>query len=425
MTAISTQAHVCPEKKKKLGAGQIVLIIVMMLFVLICTLPFINVIAMSMSSKSAILRGAVSFWPVEFNLDAYKLIVNDNSMWHSLLYTIELTVIYTGLAMIMTILVAFPLSMRRLKGQRVIMFFIVFTMYFSGGTIPIYLNVKEFGMLDSMWSLIIPGLISTFNVIILKNFFSSLPYELVEAASIDGATDFQVLTRIFLPLSFSSLATLSLFYAVGKWNSFNDALYYITSRDLQPLQLKLYNLIKGSQSVEVAVAEGSSNDLSTSVSESIQSATIIFATLPILIVYPFVQRYFVAVLVAEDNDLNYEVEQELLGMYGITCERAANGEICVDKFHRAEPKTYDAILMDMQMPVMDGIDAAKHIRQMDSESAEIPIIAVTANAFKSDEEHCAEAGMNAHLSKPFDINKLMEVLTSLLDLEYTENENVQ
>ena len=174
------------------------------------------------------------------------------------------------------------------------MFFIVFTMYFSGGTIPIYLNVKEFGMLDSMWSLIIPGLISTFNVIILKNFFSSLPYELVEAASIDGATDFQVLTRIFLPLSFSSLATLSLFYAVGKWNSFNDALYYITSRDLQPLQLKLYNLIKGSQSVEVAVAEGSSNDLSTSVSESIQSATIIFATLPILIVYPFVQRYFVA-----------------------------------------------------------------------------------------------------------------------------------
>ena len=130
-------------------------------------------------------------------------------------------------------------------------------------------------------------------------------------------------------------------------------------------------------------------------------------------------------LVAEDNDLNYEVEQELLGMYGITCERAENGKICVDKFHRAEPKTYDAILMDMQMPVMDGIDAAKHIRQMDSESAEIPIIAVTANAFKSDEEYCAEAGMNAHLSKPFDINKLMEVLTSLLDLEYTEDENVQ
>lgn len=130
-------------------------------------------------------------------------------------------------------------------------------------------------------------------------------------------------------------------------------------------------------------------------------------------------------LVAEDNDLNYEVEQELLEMYGITCERAENGKICVDKFHRAPPKTYDAILMDMQMPVMDGIDAAKHIRQMESDGAKIPIIAVTANAFKTDEEHCAEAGMNCHLPKPVDINKLMEVLTYLLDLEYTENENVQ
>lgn len=291
---VTAATHVCPEHKKKLGVGQIVLIAIILLFVLVCTLPFINVIAMSMSSKSAILRGDVSFWPVEFNLDAYKLIVGDNSMWHSLFYTIELTVIYTVLAMVMTILLAFPLSMRRLKGRKAIMLFIVFTMYFSGGTIPIYLNVKYFNMLDTMWSLIIPALISTFNVIILKNFFSSLPYELVEAASIDGATDLQVLVRIFLPLSFSSLATLSLFYAVGKWNCFNDALYYITSRDLQPLQLKLYNLIKGSQSVEVTMAEGSSNDLSASVSESIQSATIIFATLPILIVYPFVQRYFVA-----------------------------------------------------------------------------------------------------------------------------------
>ena len=113
MTAIPTQAHICPVKKKKLGAAQIVLIIVMMLFVLICTLPFINVIAMSMSSKSAILRGAVSFWPVEFNVDAYKLIVSDNSMWHSLFYTIELTVIYTVMAMVMTILAAFPLSIDR------------------------------------------------------------------------------------------------------------------------------------------------------------------------------------------------------------------------------------------------------------------------------------------------------------------------
>lgn len=214
-------------------------------------------------------------------------------MWTSLFYTVKLTVIYTFLSMILTILTAFPLTMKRLKGRKFFSMFIIFTMYFSGGTIPIYLNVKELGLLNNMWSLILPGLMSTFNVIILKNFFSSLPYELYEAAVIDGANDFQILWNVYLPLSYSSLATLSLFYAVGRWNSFSDALYYITSRDLQPLQLKLYNLIKGSQAIEVAVMEGNANDLASSLSESIESATIIFATLPILCVYPFVQRYFV------------------------------------------------------------------------------------------------------------------------------------
>lgn len=286
-------ATLTPRHKKSVPVSQIVLTVVMLLFVLICTLPFINVIAVSLSSKSAILRGDVSLWPVEFPPTAYDVNVQDSTMWRSLFYTVELTVIYTALAMVLTVLMAFPLTMKRLKGRKFFTFFIVFTMYFSGGTIPIYLNVKDLGLLNTMWSLIWPGLLSTFNVIILKNFFSSLPYELNEAAYIDGANDFQILLRIYLPLSFSSLATLSLFYAVGKWNSFSDALYYITSRNLQPLQLKLYNLIKGSQAIEVAVQEGSSNDLASSLSESIESATIIFATLPILVVYPFVQRYFV------------------------------------------------------------------------------------------------------------------------------------
>ena len=280
-------------RKKKLGAGQIVLSVIMIFFVLICTLPFVNVVAVSLSSKSAILRGAVSLWPVEFTTNAYDAIFKDGSMFRSLFYTIKITLIYTVLSMILTILMAFPLTMKRLKGRKFFMLFIVFTMYFSGGTIPIYLNVKELGLLNTEWSLILPGLISTFNVIILKNFFDGLPYELNEAAYIDGATDFQILLQIYLPLSFSSLATLSLFYAVGKWNSFSDALYYITSRDLQPLQLKLYNLIKGGQSIEVTVMEGNASNVQSNISESIESATIIFATLPILIVYPFVQRYFV------------------------------------------------------------------------------------------------------------------------------------
>lgn len=281
------------RKKKKGMAGQYVLAAIMLVFVAICTLPFINVIAISLSSKSAILRGDVSLWPVEFTTKAYEAIAGDKSMWHSLFYTIGLTAIYTVLSMVLTVLIAFPLTMKRLKGRKFFTMFIVFTMYFSGGTIPIYLNIKELGLLDSMWALVLPGLVSTFNVIIMKNFFASLPYELSEAAFIDGANDFQILLHIYLPLSYSSLATLSLFYAVGRWNSFSDALYYITSRNLQPLQLKLYNLIKGAQAIEVTVMEGNANEVASSLSESIESATIIFATLPILLVYPFVQRYFV------------------------------------------------------------------------------------------------------------------------------------
>ena len=293
MTSQTIAAGLPSRKKKRFGAGQIVLNILMILIVLFCTLPFINVIAVSLSSKSAILRGDVSFWPVEFTTKAYELIVKDPSMFRSLFFTVKITVLYTLLAMALTILYAFPLTIKRLKGRKFFMLFIVFTMFFSGGAIPIYLNVREFSMINTQWSLILPGLLSAFNIIILKNFFQGLPYELNEAAYIDGANDFQILVRIYLPLSFSSIATLSLFYAVGKWNSFSDALFYITSRDLQPLQLKLYNLIKGGQSVEVSVQEGNASDLASSVSASIEAATIIFATFPILVVYPFVQRYFV------------------------------------------------------------------------------------------------------------------------------------
>ena len=148
-------------------------------------------------------------------------------------------------------------------------------------------------MLNTIWSLILPGVISTYNMIILRSSMAALPEELEEAAIIDGANDFQVMLRVTLPLSLASIATISLFYAVSKWNSFSDALYYITSRDLQPLQLRLYNIIKGSTNVELSVIEGSSAELGMNISESIESATIIFATLPILVVYPFVQRYFV------------------------------------------------------------------------------------------------------------------------------------
>ena len=291
MTAIAIQPK---KRKKKLPIGQIVLVAVIFVFVLTCVLPFLNVIAISFSSKSAILRGAVSFIPVEFETKAYEILFSDQTMINCLFYTVKLTVIYTAIAMVMTILMAYPLTKERLVGRKFFNLMALFTMYFSGGTIPIYLNVKWFGLLDSMWSLIIPGVLSTYNMIIMRSFFASLPKELEEAATIDGANDFQILLRVYLPLSLASIATLTLFYAVGKWNSFADAKYYIQTKALQPLQLRLYNIIKGSTAVDVTAIEGNANSNAQNVSESIESATIIFATLPILVVYPFVQRYFVS-----------------------------------------------------------------------------------------------------------------------------------
>ena len=288
------QALVYREPKGKKWTGpQIVLTVIILFLSLSCLLPFVNVAAVSLSSKSAILRGDVSFWPVEMDFTAYKAIFADPSMPRSLRFTIEITVVYTAFSMILTVLMAYPLTKKRLRGRKFFSFLALFTMYFSGGTIPIYLNIKELGLLDTPWSLILPGMLSTYNMIILKSFFSALPKELEEAAVIDGANDFQVLGRIYLPLSMASLATLTLFYAVGKWNSFQDALYYINNKAYQPLQLKLYNIIKGSQAVDIAAMEGGSSTVASSVSESIEPATIIFATLPILVVYPFVQRYFV------------------------------------------------------------------------------------------------------------------------------------
>lgn len=291
MTAVLVQPK---RKKRKIPVGQIVLVAVIFVFVLTCVLPFLNVIAISFSSKSAILRGDVAFYPVEFETKAYEILFSDKTMINCLFYTVELTVIYTAIAMVMTILMAYPLTKERLAGRKFFNLMALFTMYFSGGTIPIYLNVKWFGLLDSMWSLIIPGVLSTYNMIIMKSFFASLPKELEEAATIDGANDFQILLRVYLPLSLASIATLTLFYAVGKWNSFADAKYYIQSKSLQPLQLRLYNIIKGSTAVDVTAIEGNANSNAQNVSESIESATIIFATLPILVVYPFVQRYFVS-----------------------------------------------------------------------------------------------------------------------------------
>ena len=263
-----------------------------MVLVIICIVPLVNMLAVSFSSNAAIMANKVLLWPVEWSFYAYMAVFKDAIMIRSLFFTVILTVAFTALSMFMTILCAYPLTKKNLKGRNVFLFLIVITMYFSGGMIPDYILVKSLGILNTVWCLLLPTMLSAFNMIILKTFFSNLPESLEESAFLDGASHATILFRIVLPLSTPVLATLSLFYAVGRWNGFQDALLYISDPKLYTLQLKLYQIVYNSMSLEVSQVEGSwAGDL---IPESMRAASVMFATVPILLVYPWLQRYFIS-----------------------------------------------------------------------------------------------------------------------------------
>jgi len=200
------------------------------------------------------------------------------------------TVLGSLLSMLATIFTAYPLSKPHLKGRKQILLMYIFVMLFSGGLVPNYLLMRNLRLLNTIWVLIFPGLIGVSNMLIVKNFFEGLPESLEEAARLDGATNFGVLFKILLPIAVPVIATVSLFYAVGYWNSFFNAMMYISKPSLKPLQLYLYELIKESQK---PLADMGGNDGINLSPESIQAATIIASTVPILVVYPFLQKYFV------------------------------------------------------------------------------------------------------------------------------------
>ncbi|WP_054943306.1 carbohydrate ABC transporter permease [Paenibacillus ihuae] len=262
------------------------------LFVLFCLAPFLHVIAVSLSSNRAITSGEVTLFPIEVNWNAYINVFSDNAMIRSLIFTIILTVATTLLCMIFTIAAAYPLTNSKLRGRKFFMYLIIITMFFSGGIIPEYLLIRDLKMIDSVWSLILPGLVSPFNLIILISFFNNIPPSLEESAEIDGSSHFRTLLSIVLPLSMPVMATLALFYAVGRWNGFQDSLMYINNPDLYPLQLKLFQMVQNNMVSELTQMEGANRTALTP--ESLKAATVIFATVPILAVYPWLQKYFVS-----------------------------------------------------------------------------------------------------------------------------------
>ncbi|MDR6551750.1 carbohydrate ABC transporter permease [Paenibacillus qinlingensis] len=278
-------------RKKRINFVDLGIIVFIIGVSITCLVPFLYMIALSLSSNSAITSQKVTLWPVEFTLETYKTILSDVEMIYTLGYSIVLTIIFTVVCMFLTICAAYPLTKKRLKGRSFFLSVLVITMYFSGGLIPSYMLVKNLGMMNSIWSLILPGAMSVFNLIILKTFFSSLPESLEESASMDGCNELGILFRIVLPLSLPSIATLSLFYAVDRWNGFQDALFYITDKNLYPMQLKLYQIITANQQLDTQQGEGSVG--AYIVPESLKAASVMFATVPILVVYPKLQKYFV------------------------------------------------------------------------------------------------------------------------------------
>lgn len=276
----------------KLRISDFVMMAVIVILCLTCIIPFLHLAAKSISSDAAVVAKRVFLWPKGITFAAYKSIFVDGGLTYSLFYSVIVTLIFTFLGMVVCTCAAYPLSKKRLKGRTLFTFLLMFPMYFGAGLIPAYLLMKDLHLIDTMWVLILPLIYSPYNMLIMKTSLqSSIPDSLEESAFLDGATNFQVLFKIVLPLSKPVIATLSLFYAVGRWNSYADNKYYIKTDTLKMAQYKLSQMVSSaSEAQTISLSEAAAV---TSTPEVLQAAAIMVVTIPIICIYPFLQKYFV------------------------------------------------------------------------------------------------------------------------------------
>ena len=281
-------------KSKKTRTEDLIIAGICFLLMLVCLIPMLHVLASSLSSTGALVRNDVFIWPDGLNFDAYQKVLAEPKNVRALGWTAGLTAVCTLLSITLTICAAYPLIYPNLKGGKLISLFFLLTMYFSAGTIPNYLLLSSMGMIDTPYVLIFPNCISVFNVIIMRSFFYGVPESLREAAEIDGAGPIRTLVQVYLPLSLPVIATLALFYAVGRWNGFSDALMYLTPKGeaYYPIQLRLYYVLQNATNTAQQAAQ-ESGPSQPGLAKTVQMATVMFATVPILLVYPWLQRYFV------------------------------------------------------------------------------------------------------------------------------------
>ncbi|TBL80277.1 carbohydrate ABC transporter permease [Paenibacillus thalictri] len=259
--------------------------------------PFVHVLSTSLSSSRAIMSGEVFLWPKEISFTSFVNLIQDGQLLVAMKNTLIITVVGTALNIAATIIAAYPLSRKRLKGRNVLLMIITFTMLFGGGLIPNYILIKTLGIMNTYWALWLPGLLSTYNFFVMKSFFEGLPTELEESAAIDGANDLFIIWKIILPLSMPIIAALTLFYAVSWWNSYMSVLMYITNSGKMSLMVKLLQMIDTTSQNLLntnATSGGEGASMQTMVTpEGLRAAAIIISVLPILCVYPFLQKYFV------------------------------------------------------------------------------------------------------------------------------------
>ncbi|MBE9918095.1 carbohydrate ABC transporter permease [Paenibacillus donghaensis] len=259
---------------------------------LACILPLVHILAVSFSAKEPANANLVGLWPIGFNTDAYAQTFSNTNFLRSMLVSVERVVLGTGIGMLVTVLTAYPLSKinTRFRGRAAYTWFFVFTMLFNGGLIPTYIVVQRLHLMNSIWALVLPGVVSAWNIVLLLNFFKTVPRELEEASLIDGANHFKTLLYIYVPISMPSLATLSLFTMVAHWNSWFDGMIYLTETKKWPLSTLLQTIVVTEDFSKINLQP---EDVKLISNQTVKASQIFIGAIPILLVYPFLQKYFV------------------------------------------------------------------------------------------------------------------------------------
>ncbi|AEI42315.1 carbohydrate ABC transporter permease [Paenibacillus mucilaginosus] len=282
-------------QKSRIDQSFYVLVYALTLLAVVITLyPFLYVVSVSLSSVEAIDKKLVTLFPVDFSLSGYRMVLQYPDLWRAYYNTIWYTVVGTVFNIVATCLAAYPLSRKRFFLRRKLNFYIAFTMYFSGGLIPLYMVITELGLYNTRWAMVLPVLVSTFNVMILRSAFENIPNEIFESASMDGAREFTLLFRLAIPLTKPTLAVLTLYYAVAHWNDFFNALLYLGKQELQPLQIFLRRVLIMASPEVLQKMGGETAATSLAVSTlQVRYVAIVVSILPIITIYPFIQKYFV------------------------------------------------------------------------------------------------------------------------------------